>query len=84
MPSLVVGRSWFQNLHISPKTKMFMKFGLAVSYKIQKTGVARKQFVSHTFLIKCQGQIEAMGNRIISCFCEKQQNGVAMYFTIDS
>ena len=42
-----------------------------VFYKTQKTGVAQKQLFSCTCLPKCQGQIEAMGHRIISCVCQQ-------------
>ena len=47
-----------------------MKFGLAIFYNTEKTGVAKNIFVSSTFVIKCQGQIEAMGHRITSYFRE--------------
>ena len=59
-----------------------MNCGLAISYKTEKTSVAQKQLFSYTFLIKCQGQIEAMGHRIISCVC--QTNGFDWLLTIDS
>ena len=53
------------------KTTCCMNCGLAIFYKTEKTGVAQHKLFSRTFLIKCQGQIEAMGHRIISCFCQQ-------------
>ena len=48
-----------------------LRFGLAIFYQTEKTGVAKKRSFSRTFLIKCPGQIEAMGHGIISCVCKK-------------
>ena len=52
--------------------RRIIAFGLAIFHKTEKTGVAQKRSFSCTFLIKCPGQIEAMGHRIISCFFPKQ------------
>ena len=48
----------------------------------EKTLVAKQLPFPRTFLTKCQGQIEAMGHRIISCVCQKR--GFDMYIIIVS
>ena len=51
--------------------RRLLAFRASVFVVVEKTRVAQKRSFSCTFLIKCLGQIEAMGHRIISGFCQK-------------
>ena len=51
-------------------SKIYVCFLTSDLVIFMKTGVAQTQLFSCTFLIKCQGQIKAMGHRIISCVCQ--------------
>ncbi len=51
-------------------TTIYLHFWLAMFLYNEKIRVAQKLCFSCKLLIKCPGQIEAMGHRIISCFCQ--------------
>ena len=62
---------WSRGDPIQAKTIFVSDFWGSYSSITQRTqALLTKKHFSCTFLIKCLGQIEAMGHRIISCVCQ--------------